>query len=184
MIDEEGLAYIGFCFTVLSVVLLLEYEVCFFVRDFFFACFFFSLLDSDFKSLIAIFVLWVFHVMNFSFVIRLIKVLIFMNVSFTSLPVPPSDSFLYQFISSTVPQSDVFLSVTVHINIFSFSHFLFCFEMRILHLIPLFLLLFRSRSPPPKDLATVGFGLLPSAAAMHKRTAQQCQKKKKRFDLR
>lgn len=39
MIDEEGLAYIGFCFTVLSVVLLLEYEVCFFVRDFFFACF-------------------------------------------------------------------------------------------------------------------------------------------------
>lgn len=57
--------------------------------------FFFSLLDSDFKSLIAVFVLWVFHVMNFSFVIRLIKVLIFMNVSFTSLPVPPSDSFLY-----------------------------------------------------------------------------------------
>lgn len=41
MIDEEGLAYIGFCFTVLSVVLLLEYEVCFFVRDFVFACFFF-----------------------------------------------------------------------------------------------------------------------------------------------
>lgn len=40
MIDEEGLANIGFCFTVLlSVVLLLEYEVCFFVRDFFFACF-------------------------------------------------------------------------------------------------------------------------------------------------
>lgn len=57
--------------------------------------FFFSLLDSDFKSLIAVFVLWVFHVMNFSFVIYLIKVLIFMNVSFTSLPVPPSDSFLY-----------------------------------------------------------------------------------------
>lgn len=96
MIDEEGLANIGFCFTVLlSVVLLLEYEVCFFVRGFFLCLFFFSLLDSDFKSLIAVFVLWVFHVMNFSFVIRLIKVLIFMNVSFTSLPVPPSDSFLY-----------------------------------------------------------------------------------------